>query len=498
MERAQLSTTTGKERAQLIATRHACHLSQDEVAAQLGVSKVTVHRWEKAGDVPQPLHLRKLCSLFGKSAAELGFPEPPSECEEVVGVAQTNTDLNNEEEGEVNVLTVFRQHHLTSRLMVRIWNWPPGDARYQKLQRLIVSELEDNAMNNEMSRRDALRFLALVPVDMLGLSQFGAVFKKAFSYEDILKHCAAGIVACWKLRKEKELAFADLTVSTYIPTLQAIVKTASESHRQAAAELLAQCFLLKAPLAWHLAATNNSVVYAQQAEAFSLVTSNHLLQITALKAQAAAFVYANQWRQALRAAEKAKYLLEERDKRDQQRHASASSRPAEEPIPQLAQSYLYAGLAISQAYDGRKEEALYSIQKAHTTFFAQSEVPPIWIDHSLGNLLIHDGETHMYLGLYEEALDSFEQIDAQYAQTSGISMSCHIESLFTQVMAETSRDDQPRRMERCIDLWIRGINGANELQSQQRFDDAQQAYIALRAAWPGEKRVKDLRDYLVR
>lgn len=499
MGRAQLSTTTGKEWTQLIAARHACHLSQDEVAVQLGVSKVTVHRWEKAGDVPQPLHLRNLCGLFGKTAHELGFPELSLEQIENAATTQISTDPHHGAKGGTSVLTAFRQHYLTSRLMAQVWNWPPGDARYQKLQRSILSELEGNAMSNNISRRDALRFLALVPVDMLGLSQFGAVFKKPFSYDDILKHCAAGIVACWKLRKEKELAFADLSVSAYIPTLQAILRTAAPPQRKAAAELLSQCFLLKAPLAWHLATTNEAISYAQQAEAFSSVADNYLLQITALKAQAAALVYASQWKQALQATEKAKYLLEGRDKRDRQKHASVAQ-PAEEPLPHLAQSYLYAGLAISQAYDGRKEEALLSLQKAHTTFFAQSgtESPPIWIDHSLGNLLLHDGETYLYLGMYEEALDSFEQIDTQHARNPGISMSCHIESLFEQVMAETSRDDQPRRMDRCIELWTRGIKGAQELQSQQRFDDAQQTFVALRAAWPGEKRVRELRDLLVR
>jgi transcriptional regulator with XRE-family HTH domain len=495
MGRAQLSTMTGRERTQLIAARHACHFSQDEVAARLGVSKTTVHRWERAGDVPQPLHLRKLCDLFGKSAADLGFPEPPVEPTENVSVTQTSTDPHHEA-AEANALTVFRQHHLTSRLMIQIWNWPPGDARYQKLQWLIIAELEDNAMSNELSRRDALRFLALVPMDMLGLSPFGAVFKRPFSYEDILKHCAAGIVACWKLRKEKELAFADLSVSAYIPTLQEMLKTATPLQRKAAAELLAQCFLLKAPLAWHLATVSSAVGYAQQAENYGIIADNLLLQIVALKMQAAALYYANQWREALRATEKAKRLLEERDKRDQQKHASVAQ-AATEPIPPLAQSYLYAGLAIYQASSGHKEEALLSLQKAHTTFFAQTETPPIWIDHSLGNLLLHDGGTHLHLGLYKEALDSFSQIETRYSR-NGQHQSCLVEATFEQVMAETSRDDQPRNMDRCIDLWQKGVNGARELQSQQRFAEAIQAYTAMRAAWPGEKRVKELREMLVR
>jgi transcriptional regulator with XRE-family HTH domain len=496
MVRAQLSTATSKERTLLIAARHAIHLSQDEVAAQLGVSKVTVHRWEKAGDVPQPLHLRNLCGLFGKSAHELGFPEPPPEQIEDAGVTQTSTGSYHEAEGEDNAWAAFRQQHLTSRLMAQVWNWPPGDARYQKLQGSILSELEGNAMSNDISRRDALRFLALVPVDMLGLSQFSAVFKRPFSYEDILKHCAAGIIACWKLRKEKELAFADLSVSAYIPTLQAILKTATPVQRNAAAELLAECFLLRAPLAWHLSTVSNAVGYAQLAENYGILADNLLLQVVALKMQAAALYYANQWGEALRTTEKAKHLLEERDRRDKQKHTSVAQ-AATEPIPPFAQSYLYAGLAVYQASSGNKEEALSALQKAHVTFFAQTETPPIWVDHSLGNLLLHDGGAYLQLGFYREALDSFGQIETRYSR-NGQHQSCLIEATFEQVMAETSRDDQPRSMDRCIDLWQKGVNGARELQSEQRFSEAINTYTAMRAAWPGEKRVKELREMLVR
>lgn len=75
MERAQLSTATGKERPLLIAARVRAMYSLEEVAEKLGVTKSTVHRWEKKGDLPQPLHLRNLCELYKVTARELGFDE---------------------------------------------------------------------------------------------------------------------------------------------------------------------------------------------------------------------------------------------------------------------------------------------------------------------------------------------------------------------------------------------------------------------------------------
>lgn len=487
MERAQLSTAQGKERPQLIAARERMHLSLEEVGGRLGVSKTTVYRWEKKGDIPQPYHLRELCTLFGMTARELGFEEKyPVD-------VQTINSAESEEAEEGRLLATFRQQNLISRLMRIVWNWPPEAARYQKLQSQITLELEDNCMNDDISRRDALRFLALVPADMLGLSQFYAVFKKGVSHEDILKHCSAGIVACWNLRRGKELAFADLAVSKYIPTLKAIANTAPAAQRKAAADLVGQCFLLKAVLSWNLTTPNDAIIYAQKAETYGAIAGSRLLQVTALRTTAAALCYADRWEQALEAAEKARHLLE-------QKQESTLSQSAEAPISQMIQSYVYAGLATYQAYHGQKTDALLSLKKAHRTFFERSadEVVPIWCDHHVGNLLVNDGETYMHLGMYRNALDSLQQIETQYAQDTTISFTNRVNAFTSWVMVEVNRDDQPRNMDQCIHLWIKGMEGARAVQGNLRFNAAVQAYTAMRAAWPTEKQVKDLREYIVR
>lgn len=162
-------------------------------------------------------------------------------------------------------------------------------------------------------------------------------------------------------------------------------------------------------------------------------------------------------------------------------------------------SYVYAGLATYQSYNGQKEDALLSLKKAHTTFFTRStpETVPIWVDHSIGNLLDNSGLTHFHLGLYKEAIDSFTQIHEHYAYDTTIPMSCRVTTLIEQVMVEVSRDDKPRDMEQCLDLWMKGIDGTKTLQSKQRFNEALIAHAAMCAAWPGEKRIKDLREYVV-
>jgi hypothetical protein len=52
-------------------------------------------------------------------------------------------------------------------------------------------------------------------------------------------------------------------------------------------------------------------------------------------------------------------------------------------------------------------------------------------------------------------------------------------------------------MERAIALWKADIRGATTLQSQQRFEEAYQAYEVMEGVWPNERRIMELRDLIV-
>jgi transcriptional regulator with XRE-family HTH domain len=491
MERAQLSTAQGKERSPLIAARERLHFSQQEVADKLGVSKAAVHRWEKKGDIPQPYHLRQLCELYGLPARELGFVELTVD-------VQTITDEQRTKEPDTGALDAFRKRHTARRIETMIWNWSRRDARYHLLQSAILAELEDDNMNPDdvMSRRDVLRSLALLPIDMSGLSALSAILKNPV--EEILAQCAAGVLACWYLRKGDELVFADQAVSKYIPTLKAIVQTAPSSQRKAAADLLAQSLLLKSVLAWDITNMRDAITYAQQAELYSEAAENRLLQIAVLREKAAALFYARQWKQAFQTTQEAKHLLDERDKQDKQKRPSASLYPAEEPVPHLLASHVYAGLAKYQAHEGQKEDALLSLKKAHVAFFEQTahDMVPLWIDHHIGNLLKYEAQTYIYLDLHKSAVETLEQIHTQYAQDTTIHLTSRYSVFTEQIMAEVNRNDQPRRMDWCIDRWEKALEGAEMLQSNVQFENVVQAYTAMRAAWPGEKQIIDLRKHL--
>ncbi len=438
-----------------------------EAAKRLGIKPSTLQRWEKGTSSPQPINLQRLCEVYEMTAEELGLadgpvePTPPPD-EEGLTVAQ------------------FQKQDLTLCLLRIVWQGRRHAVNnYSVLQSLIIQELDihlDREEQEPFSHRDALRRLALLPIVMLGLSALGAVLTA--SAHDILVQCSAGIVACWQLRRGKDLAFASAVVRHYIPTLKALTQSAPARERKAAADVLAQCLLLKSTLARHVDGSYKAVIYAQQAAIYSESAENPILQALALRTQAAAHYYANHWDQALQAAEQAQAILE-------------ASRG---PIPPIVRSHVYAGLATYQASNGQKQEALRSLGKAHRTFFAQppDKTVPTWIDHNQANLILNDGMTHFHLGLQKEAIDSFGQIPLTPLRSELI---C-VESFINQVMAEVNRPDAERDMEWCIDRWIQGIEGAKLLQSEQRFTEAVNIYTAMCAAWPGEQRIKELRAYI--
>ena len=450
----------------LVRLRTKKHWSLQHAATLLEVDASTLNRWEHGKTFPRGHSVEKLCRVYECSEEELGLPCIPSSS---VPLSPPASEL-------MTVAQSFLASDPTMRLLSLAFS--PLDTH--TMQREVIKLLEGYPMNTDaLTRREALRRLATLP--MIALHLNANTPTETAHPEMVLAHCSAGVVACWYLRKGKEISFADSVVSTYIPTLKAIVSSSSQ-HRKAAADVLVQCYLLKVALSWHVTTPTDGIGYAQQAETYSQITEKPLLQVATLRAQAAVLCYANQWGQALQVGLQAKHIVEQTDKA---------------LIPPLAQSYVYAGVATYQAYHQQKQEAFTSLKKAHTTFFAQSDndAVPLWIDHNIGNLLINDGLTHSHLEVYIGAIDSFAQLEQRAPHDRTISFSGRVQAHIEQAIAEMSRDDQARDMDRAIALWTQGIEGAKAMQSNKHYTDALVAYTAMKAAWPGESRIKELREY---
>lgn len=455
------------------------HWTLAQAAARLEVAVNTLSRWEQGHQRPYLNSIDRLCEVYGCTEEELGLgvgipvPLPPEAIPALLHVPTPSGD----------VLTRFREQDVTLRLLRIASDCPLHDLSCQHIQGRVLQVLKDDAnksneTNRALSRREAIWRLAAFPLELYGLAALSGTAAKQPPPEGVVAHCAAGVTACYHLSTNtEELASVTNIAASYIPALKTIVES-SFQYRKAAADVLVYCYLLRATYARLMEGSNDAFTYIQTADEYSKVSEHVVTRALTLRSLASAHSYANNWGLALQAAEQARHVLEK----------------SKTPAPPMVASYVYAGLANYQAYHGQKQQALSSLSKAHTTFFAASDdESPVCVDHDQSNLLLNDGMTHFHLGLPTKAHDSFEQLHALPKKSALIV----VETLLDQVMTEVYRTDPARDMERCITLWQQGTEGAKTIQSDQRLSEAVIAYAAMRAAWPAEARVKTLQQQLV-
>jgi tetratricopeptide (TPR) repeat protein len=362
------------------------------------------------------------------------------------------------------------------------------------LQHQISQELEDgDSMTNEpkqnhddvdITRRAAVRHLALLPIHALGLDALGAT--PSWAAEDVLTHCAAGIVACGHLAKgqHEDMSFAYAVLTTYLTPLKAIVAE-SAIHRKEASRLVAQALDIKAVLSVHREGPKRAASYGRQAAVYAKESEDISLRLMVLERLAWIYSCDKQEKLALETMLQAKSLLLQQQKKGL-------------PIHSTIQSSVYGGVAKYQACNGQDEDALATLQDAYGTFFAQAEDNlAAHADFNYSTLIFNDGFTHYHLGQYDQAFRVLEQaIDFKTLAPKVPASSVRVRIEIINHATLASLKSPTKDMERSIHLWRAGIQGAIDLRSEQRFTESLTAYDIMQALWSGDKRIKELRELM--
>jgi len=369
---------------------------------------------------------------------------------------------------------------LGSKLNGLVTAWPRRNYHYEELQAEIdkavfaYNAAVDYDIAYAVTRRDALQSLGLTAIQLCGgVAVIGSgVSRKAADTDTILTYCAAGIAAAWYLRRGKDLHFAYDLVSTYVTILAPIMAKQSETYQKAAAALLAQSFMLKGSLAQHLENSDQAILFTGQAIDYSILAGNLRLEAFANRLMAQFHYGAKKYEQALTFAERAEALGKHLDK--------------------LTQSWVYSGLTYCQAWNGQRDHSVISLGKARDLFDPHALLPHN-MQYSHGILLNCVGIASLRNGNYQQAADFF---DEQMAPQTKRFQASVIEAKLDRAKVEVLRDDKERDMGLCVRLWTEGTTGAKELGSKHYTDEAYESRNLLKAAWPREQAVKDLRDYL--
>jgi tetratricopeptide (TPR) repeat protein len=373
--------------------------------------------------------------------------------------------------------------------------WSKFDQISSFLQYRLSQELEedDETMTNQsedISRREALRRMALLPA---GVEYFGSTPRttdrsEKWAPEDALVHYAAAITACEHLSKGdgEDISLAYGVLTTYLDPLKKIVDDYNQ-HRVEAARLVAQALLIKATLSLHREGPKRAITYGKQACIYSKVSENVPLRLATLKRLAWMYACNKQEPQALDTMLKAQSLLQRQQKKGIPTHPTVLGE-------------IYGGVAKYQAQMGQEDEALNAIQEAKSGFFMVNSSKALEIEATLddfneSNLILEDGLTCYHLEQYEEALQIFGNAINFHTLKPLVPASSErvrLEIINNETLASLKRPKKD--MELSINLWRAGIQGAVARCGEQRFQEAVMAYNIMQALWPGDKRIKDLRD----
>jgi transcriptional regulator with XRE-family HTH domain len=459
------------ERKNLLAARMKKHWTLEEAAEQLDVTVNTLNRWEKGKATPHPYNIGKLCEVYGVSQAELGFDDAEQT------ISEMPEDIS---------LIMLVQSDLTMRLFATVFE-SKGYKEVQYRTRHLLEEYDTMSASNEkylITRREALRRLAIFPfATSLPVSTVEIAMRRPV--EEIITKCAAGIMACWELSKstEKEdLVLAFHAASAYIAPLKDVIKNSSR-YLEDAKNVLAQCYLFKMVLGWHMEGLEKAMEYARQAMVYSEETDDIALRATIHTQLSWLYYYTNKYSsKALDEIQNAAHLLKMSDK----------------PLPPNLYSSVQSTLAIRQAMHGDRQQAITSLRLAHEHFFQ----PPvdrkfIYIDYEQASLILEDGMVHANMSLHQAALNSFAQLvdPNTLASKMPVAERVRVEVLNNQAMVLLKSPE--RDMEQVIKTWTVSIHEAIKLQSTQRFNEALVVYEMMQTAWPGEQCIEELRELIM-
>jgi tetratricopeptide (TPR) repeat protein len=343
----------------------------------------------------------------------------------------------------------------------------------QEIKELDMLKLQYPLEQYTFSRHDFLAMLATLPIALLAETK--QAHKLALVVEEFLPQCAASLTACWHLSRGSHLETIPPILDSFLPTLVSII-THVPTYREVAADLVAQCYRLKAMLAWHLEGLGQAEAYCLQALNYSIMANNPNLRISALSRLAVIAYYDSNFSQGLTKSEAALAILQQTDQ----------SRVS--PVVK-GQAYMY--LAALQGYHQSKREAEQSLECAQTAFAVQSSHEPIPLYLDWGKLLITlwGGLTHYYLGQddskhAEQAWTVLKQF-GQLQPSTTISERSRLECLNSRALAAV----QLNEMEEAIACFEAGKQGARELGSKQRSTEVGYVYSEMLNRWPNERRI---------
>lgn len=535
---------------QLIAAREDKQFSQAEAAERVNVGLVTYQRWEAGRRKPQPQHMRRLCEVFGplQKQATMGSVEPsktrdPGSVPVAAAIGSSQRAVSApgalEESTRFQALrtsalttsstvpcmqnTPFipltRQEAALRVPVISAGEWPVASAEssgpassafepitqvtvrivglvsqwrvlvHTELQRLLRQEFsmlfQDNSPlsaageHGALSRRQALIIIAALPHGLLAAARHTGTDVVA---EEFLPQCTASVTACLYLMQGREFMTVEHYLTQYLPALTTLAQRPSP-HQQTAAGLASQSYHMLSHLALHRLRFHDRVLYSKQAVEYGQVAGDHWLQALALCTLADAYFHVGDLQAQMQTYQRAARLLD--------------------GLPFVSQSMVFGGLAHASAQMGQSQDVERYVSEARVVLTpeARDEPLPLYLETDYGPVqaMQYEGQAWLALGdqlgdqaCYQRAADAFTIVKGISGDRM-IPERIRVELVNQQAQVAVRQGD----LDLFSALLVQGVQGARQLSSEKRLQEAASNWKVARKVWPREQRVMEFADLLL-
>jgi tetratricopeptide (TPR) repeat protein len=425
-----------------------------EAAEEVGVDAQTFWRWENYVQWPRAYALRKLCTVFERSAEELGFGRSSDNLDHTRSAVQKKPDetvsllsQRVNEQGAALVRLTPEQVKTLLALLRNETTVKQFDPAKRETLRTLRELLRDAALAAGASRILGEWMSQEIRTDPEPWERLAiARVKPSVMNTGTLDHFEHLLDECWELTNLNELEAAEGILSSFLPKILAVPSPEVNAN---VAYLASQGLRLQSVLVHHRLEISNKVLICQLAVDYARHADNPNTLVTALIELAAAFKYEGQLKKRLSTLQEALgYTVH---------------------TPQLVQSRAYSNSASALAESGRIQEAQLYIKLARDVFpDAPGSDPGFALaDSSIFTLSYHAGKVYAYAGNIAEAFDAFE-LYRRHSPDSSIPERIRLEIVNAQSRAAIQASD----LERYADFFESALTGALTLGSKKRFDEA--------------------------
>jgi transcriptional regulator with XRE-family HTH domain/tetratricopeptide (TPR) repeat protein len=441
---------------QLIEARLKRHLTTEEASKRIGVSDKTYRRWEYGTHQPHISTLDLLCKAFNEIPENLGFAH-------LIKTSQISKEASGSEDRDLHLKKCDDLFSIGMQAL--IISQQANGWSLEELHCMIDQTIPQHKTPNHMSRKDALKIIAAIPLAFFNVPTFA----KELTPNDTFPLFASGISASWKIYYNGgNLSEVQETTNTYLHLLEPLML--SHKPKGVVTDLLSQTYQLASMISLENEDYGNAALQADRSVDYSEGVSDPNIRAAAIMRQITVLYYQKRYKKMSTALQAVVPLIKD--------------------VSPLMQARIYSELGIDNVASSPQDAIKYS-QMAVEICPTDVEIDPTYAYTFTSPYILYLNQeiAYTYLEQHKNAWTSLQQAEKYVPETM---FTRRIELVTHQAKTALALGE----LELSCDKLINAISISKVWGSNLWLTDIESIHQQLQSKWKNNKRVQNIGEML--